>query len=279
MRLFFGLNRNQLLYLNLLVVAVFYLRADQTPGGQLKRVCPLPAELTESSGLAVMDNNTFWSINDSGGDAVLYEFDSTGRLTTKRLVIGASNTDWESLTNQGDTVYIGDIGNNLNSRTNLCFWQLDLNDRGADQLPFEYPDQQHFPPARDNWNFDAEGSFYLDGVLYWFSKTRVKERPYTKLYRMRAEPEAKANLIDSFRIEHMITGADISPDGKTVVLMSYGKVFRLHPFDPDRTSKLEIESVSIPKSQTESIAFLDNEQCYFTDEQGSLYQMPMKRFE
>ena len=276
---FFGLNRKQLLYFSLLAVAVIYLRADQTPGKQLERICPLPGELTESSGLVVQDNNTFWSINDSGGEAVLYQFDSTGRLTTKRLVIGASNTDWESLTNQGDTLYIGDIGNNLNSRTNLCFWALDLNDRGADQLPFAYPDQQHLPPPRNNWNFDAEGSFYHDSALYWFSKTRVKARPRTKLYRMRTQPKAKAELIDSFRIDHMITGADISPDGKTVVLMGYGKVFRLHPFDPDHLSKLEIESISIPKSQTESVAFLGSDQCYFTDEQGSLYRMSMKRFE
>lgn len=262
-----------------LLMAAVFLQADQSPGSQLERVCPLPGALNESSGLVVMNENRFWSINDSGGEAVLYQFDSTGRLTTKRPVIGASNTDWESLTHQGDTLYIGDIGNNLNSRTNLCFWRLNLNNRGADQLPFEYPDQQHFPPRLNNWNFDAEGSFYHQGFLYWFSKTRVRQRPYTKLYRMKPQPGASAELLDSFRIAHMVTGADLSPDNRTIVLMSYGKVFRLHPFDPEHLEQLELEGQSIPKSQTEAVAFLNNQVCYFTDEQGNLYRMAMNLFE
>lgn len=269
----------KLQYAFLLLISAFFLHADQTPGGQLQRICTLPRELNESSGLIVQNGNSFWSINDSGNEAILYQFDSTGRLLTKRSVIGASNTDWESLTNKGDTFFIGDFGNNLNSRTNLCFWELNLNERGADQLPFAYPDQHNFPPRRTNWNFDAEGSFYYDSMLYWFSKTRVRKRPYTKLYCMTTKPEANPQLIDSFRIAHMITGADISPNGETVVLMSYGKVFRLHPFDPQNLDQLKITNITIPKSQTESIAFLNENVCYLTDEQGNLYRMPMRLFE
>ncbi len=271
--------RKKIQYNSLLLLAAFFLQADQKPGSRLERVCTLPRALNESSGLVVMSENRFWSINDSGNEPVLYAFDSSGHLLRQRSITNATNTDWESLTHKGDTLFIGDFGNNMNARTNLAIWQVFPEQRKAEHLPFQYPDQAHFPPPRSNWNFDAEGSFYWKGHLYWFSKTRVRKRPHTKLYRMATDPKAKAQLLDSFPIKTMITGADISPDGRQVILMSYGKVYRLQPFKPHSLDQGEITGISIPHSQTEGIAFLNSNWCYLTDEQGNLYRLPMRLFD
>jgi hypothetical protein len=271
--------RKKLQYASLLLLAAFFLQADQTPGGQLDRICPLPRALNESSGLVVVNENCFWSINDSGNEPVLYAFDSSGRLLRERSLTNATNTDWESLTHKGDTLFIGDFGNNMNARTNLAFWQVPPGQQKATHLPFQYPDQANFPPAKSNWNFDAEGSFYWKGHLYWFSKTRVTHDPHTKLYRMAPEPNAKAQLLDSFPIDNMITGADISPNGHQVVLMGYGNAYRLKPFKPHSLDEVEVTSISIPHSQTEAVAFLDSNWCYLTDEQGNLYRLPMRLFD
>ena len=267
------------LTLPLFPLACFFLQADESPGGRFQKVCTLPSPVTESSGLVVVNANAFWTLNDSGNDPVLYHFDSTGNLLQSRPLTNATNTDWESLTHKGDTLFIGDFGNNLNSRTNLGFWEVPPDSQTATFLPFAYPDQAHFPPPHSNWNFDAEGSFYWEGSLYWFSKTRVRNPAYTKLYRMRAAPEAKAELLDSFQIDGMITGADISQDGRTVVLMSYGKAYRLQPFNPQKLAAITIQSISLPKTQTEAIAFLNERVCYMTDEQANLYKLPLNLFE
>ena len=76
-----------------------------------------------------IESNVFWSHNDSGGDARLYSVDSTGRALGTTRVPGATNRDWEALASGpcigGSCLYIGDVGDNSESRANVTVWRVD----------------------------------------------------------------------------------------------------------------------------------------------------------
>ena len=52
----------------------------------LKKITSLPKVLNESSGLLMHSDTTFLSINDSGGEAVIYEFSFSGSKDTHLLI-------------------------------------------------------------------------------------------------------------------------------------------------------------------------------------------------
>lgn len=149
------------------------------------------------------------------------------------------------------------------------------------KLPFRYPDQKQFPPSSGNMNFDMEASFYKGGYLYMFSKSRVPERRYTKIYKLPVNPskkEVEANLLDSLNIKTMITGATLSPIGN-VLLMSYGRIYRLSEFEFHDWEGTKIDTIAITVSQTEAIDCLGSDIFYYTDEQGNLFKQSLKAFE
>ena len=62
-------------------------------------------------------------------------------------------------------------------------------------------------------NFDAEGFFQRNGLLYIFSKSDGSAVGYTKLYTIPDQPGTyTATLIDSFYTNDRITSADINSD-------------------------------------------------------------------
>jgi hypothetical protein len=84
-------------------------------------------ELVESSAAAmsIAQPGLFFTINDSGNDAVLFALDTTGANRGAWKVLGARNRDWEaaavgpcstsessSPAREGWCVYVGDVGDN-----------------------------------------------------------------------------------------------------------------------------------------------------------------------
>lgn len=78
--------------------------------------------LNEASGLAVSrrTSNLFYSLNDSGGQPVLYAFDNQGKSRGQLRIRGVKNRDWEALASialDGRAyLVIGDVGDNLAMR-------------------------------------------------------------------------------------------------------------------------------------------------------------------
>ncbi|MGS0526160.1 hypothetical protein ACU8V7_14320 [Zobellia nedashkovskayae] len=65
-----------------------------------------------------------------------------------------------------------------------------------------------------------------------------------------------------------ISSADISPDGKTVVLLSTGKIWTITDFDLENlpeSNRTEIDL--LVRTQLESISFLDNNTLLLSDEE------------
>ena len=241
-----------------------------------QRLTDLPAVLNESSGLVVREGSRFWSINDSGGEPVVYGFDAQGQLTDSVRLPGSSNVDWETLTfdRTNERLFVGDVGNNSQARQDLAIyfmdWTGDTLAGPVHTLRFAYPDQQQFPAAD---NFDCEGMVYAGDSLYLFSKNRqLGPNGFTKLYRLPVDTGFHvATLIDSFLTQFPITGASLSPDEEQVALLSYGSLFLLRDFSGRQFHRGTLIRIGIPFSQTEAIDFWGTDSLYFTDEQGGLY--------
>jgi len=243
----------------------------------------VPDGLEETSGIEINNPNRIWSHNDSGGDAVLYGFDSGGTLFEMFEVNGAVNQDWEELA-QGETgeFYIGDFGNNSHSRTNLRIYKipnpdsLDLDSATAEVIYFNYPDQTEFPPPDESKNYDCEAMIAIGDSLHIFSKNWTSPfNGYTKHYSLSNEPGTYlANLQDSFdtgtliSTQGQITAADISPHGEVLALMSYRKLWLFSDFpgtDFFRGDVLEMDISTL--TQIEGFCFISETEAYITDEE------------
>lgn len=279
-----------------LILVLIYAQAcaQQTYYGKLEPVGKFSSKLKEVSGIEASPAGAIWVIQDSGNEDKIYQVDAKAKLVQSLKIDHAKNQDWEDLALDTDgNLYIGDFGNNANERKNLTIYkvsqsELDKKKPNAKKIAFHYPDQKNFPPEKDSLYFDTEGFFHLDGHLYIFTKNRT--RPYsgkTLMYRVPdTEGEHTAEPLGSLFLcgdqdRCSVTGADISPDGKTIALLSYGLVFLLTDFELSDFSKASIQTIDLNcQTQIESICFLDNKTLLIADEQNkyggrSLYQFKL----
>lgn len=248
--------------------------------GQLHYVEKLPKSLKEVSGIEHFQNSPYlWMINDSGNDPKLFALDTLGKLRTT-FYINKKNRDWEDLTTDDKgNLYIGDFGNNANDRKNLKIYKFSAYNLGdqknivPEEIKFSFPDQKKFPPKKKNRHFDVESFFYHNGYLYLFTKSRTKTAyGRTNLYKIPATAgKHKAEFIDTFTtcddMDCWVTSADISPDGKKVVLLSHNYIWQFTDFKGDDFFSGTLTKFSLDHtSQKEGICFKDNNSVYITDE-------------
>jgi hypothetical protein len=195
--------------------------AQKTPA----RRSVLPDAIREVSGMVRSPEGKVWLLNDSKNPAELFLFDPlTGAvLETRQLPV--PNRDWEDLTlDAAGYLYIGDFGNNKNARRNLCVFRYHPETGSLDSIQFEYPDQKAFPPAQErDWNFNCEAMVFFQDSLHLFSKNVFIGTGITKHYVLPAKPgRYVAELRDSLYLKNrVVTGAALSPDGKTFAITSY----------------------------------------------------------
>lgn len=226
-------------------------------------------------------DGTYWVVEDKGNKNELYQFNPEGKLRHTLRVKNTKNTDWEDLTtDDAGNIYIGDFGNNKNTRQDLRIIKI-----GKDSLPhqralpsavisFYYPEQKDFPPQKTELLYDAEAFFLWEDWFYIFTKNRSKGFDGTTLvYKVpNQEGHHPAILVGKLKTcafyKHCaLTGAAISPDKKTIALLSHSKVWLLTGFDADSLPEADMEEINLHHvSQKESVAFLDNETLLLADE-------------
>lgn len=196
----------------------------------------LPAAIREVSGMTRTPEGAFWLLNDSRNPPELFRVDPhTGALLeTRKLPV--PNRDWEDLTSDNSGhLYIGDFGNNKNARQNLCVFRYHPANGTLDSIQFRYPDQDAFPPDDERaWNFNCEAMVFFRDSLHLFSKNVFKGNFVTKHYVLPAQPgNYVAILRDSLILKNrVVTGAALSPDGRTLAITSYiiGKKLGFIPY-------------------------------------------------
>ncbi|MBN2668364.1 MAG: hypothetical protein JXR60_03960 [Bacteroidales bacterium] len=241
----------------------------------------LPIELFESSGLAVGLNNTVWTHNDSGGEAILYQLDSMARVIRKVKILNATNSDWEDLANDFEGhLYIADIGNNGNKKPNFIIYKIAHPDSikedsiTAEIISFRYENQYSYPPTPDKMNFDAEAMIAYHDSLFIFTKNRT--HPYSKktyIYALANEAgEQTAILYDSLYLAHThryrswVTGAARDPMNDRIVLLSHKKIWWLSDFRKSKSRIAEKGKIKGIYSQKEGIALTNDGDAWISNE-------------
>jgi len=232
-------------------------------------------------------------LNDRGNKANLYGLNAKGDII-KKLKIKAKNNDWEDLTSDpAGNLYIGDFGNNLNGRKNLAILKVNHQDLKSDSLvnieriSFKYSDQKKYPPKKKQMYFDCEAFFFYNDSLYLFTKSRVKNNfGKTNLYKLPArQGNHEATLIGSFTtcddLSCWTTSADISNDGKSVVLLNHKSVWVFNNYKNDNFFSGDATEYPLDhESQKEAVCFKSNNTLYITDETsrgggGNLYEFQL----
>jgi len=250
--------------------------------GQLSFITKLPKKLNENSGIVTLERNKIWVVEDNGNTDELFEVNFEGHLLKKFKVTNAKNKDWEDLTKDDKgNLYIADIGNNDNTRKKLIIYKIpnptkETGDKiAAEEIVFNYPEQNDFPPKAQDFKYDAEALFYYNGKLYLVTKN--KSKPFkgdAQLYSIPARPgNHKAKLMGSFNLcenasKCVVTSAAISPDTKKVVLLGYGMLWVLTDYEADDFVKGKITGIDLgATTQLESVCFKNDSTLLLSDEQ------------
>lgn len=251
------------------------------------------ALIDESSGITASRRNTdlFWTHNDSGDGPFIYAFDRRGKNRGVWRVTGAQAYDWEDIAagpgpQKGQSyLYLGDIGDNGLRREEIIVYRVAepliastdaANTKKsphatetAEAIRLKYPDGKH----------DAEALLVhpATGDLYVITKGTAT---YAGVYKATA-PLSNTNTKTLTRIAQvrtptvfggLITGADISPDGRHVALCDYINGYELTLPDGsksfDEIWKQTIQTVELgPRQQGESICYrLDSNAVLATSE-------------
>lgn len=271
------------------------------------------APLGEISGIVKSRRHpdTYWVHNDSGDSARIFAIrsDGTSVLPTYSKftyygdapqdgkqqwegfeVLYADNVDWEDIALDENYLYLADVGNNLNARRNLVIYAISEIDPTAStrsavvqKWPVHYPEQQEFPPG--NWHYDSESLFSSDGQLYLITKHRRAGSMGTfeagaNLYRLDTRHTDQSNaltLVDSTTLVTAATGADLSPDGQTLAVISYEDIFL---FDKPATGDAWLSSthrrIPLDRSvtrQAEAIAWEDGDTLLVTNEGRDIFRL------
>ncbi|MFM8371486.1 MAG: hypothetical protein ACKOCO_03815, partial [Bacteroidota bacterium] len=142
----------------------------------------LPGVLNEISGLTKC-GGMWWAHNDSGNATAFSEINvESGQVIRSVAPEGAHNRDWEDAASTGDTLFIGDFGNNSNNRTDLGIYAIPLSaiqgnaspvvpDGSYSYIPYAYPDQVSFATQpQDSTVFDCEAMLFHNRLVHLFTK-------------------------------------------------------------------------------------------------------------
>lgn len=204
-------------------------------------------EIGESSGIvaSLCNENAFWTHNDSGSQNIIYALNRKGEHLGAWRVSGAKNYDWEDIAAFQDAngecfLYIGDIGDNTRGRGEIVIYrvkepQISAADKSsnnknarltasAEAIKITYPKMRH----------DAETLLVHPetGDIYVITK-RLSDA--AGVYKLSANYSTdKINTLEKiadFTVPAVpngfLTGGDISPDGKRVVVCDYFNAYEI----------------------------------------------------
>lgn len=207
--------------------------------------------IRESSGLVRSRKypGVYWTHNDSGNSATIFAITREGKLISQ-FEIDAPNTDWEDIAlDDSGNLYLADIGNNTVNRSQVQIYRLPEPD------PHSAPSQKKLKIDRI-WRitypdkpFDAESLCVWGETGYILSKHRDGSESGIYRFSLKAnERPIDLEKLGVLPIRVPVTGADISPDGKWLAVMT---VAGPHVFEIDG------EVTRAGKGRSRSMIFLD----------------------
>jgi hypothetical protein len=195
--------------------------------------------INESSGVAAsrLNANLLWTHNDSGDGPFIYAFDRKGKHLGAWKVAGAQAQDWEDMAigpgpAKGQSyIYMGDIGDNSKRRGEIIIYRVvepsvdgkattgrPMDTKAADVIRLKYPDGK----------YDAEALLVHPSTGDLYIVTKVMSGA-AGVYKLSATAQGPGVLtlvrVGEVQLPNpmrgFLTGGDISPDGRRVVLCDY----------------------------------------------------------
>ena len=231
----------------------------------------------------------FWTLSDSGNKPEIIPVRSNGSLAwgNKGITIkGANNYDWEALTGDAEgNMVVADVGNNISNRRQLNLYLFKepsaQNPEIAEvkTLSFIWPDQKEFPDSE--LKHDCESVFKIRGNIYFLTKHR--RDTFTELWRIdipKSNEQAKLTKLAQFDAKGMVTDASVSPDGKSLAILTYRAVWVITlPMTGENffDGSMSYTPLSPPllSWQIEGCAWLDAQTLLVGSEQGDLFKIPL----
>ena len=240
------------------------------------------SKLKESSGICSSPSSSFlWSHNDSGDDPRIFSFQPSGRLHRILKVKNAKAVDWEDIcafeSDGKSYLAIGDIGDNLSKRKNLEVYITKQPQEKNKSLKAKSCIKVRFPDGPVN----CEGLAYdpVTKQLVLFTKEFLQCRLFGFDVRDWAEDQSvTAEFITSFQLP-LVTGADISRDGKHLVLVTYGPGLLVRRVAGKWQEHGEAQLIQLPpRKQGEAVCFsAAGDELFLTSEQlpAPLYKVSL----
>ncbi|HLV38642.1 MAG TPA: hypothetical protein VKY47_04280 [Xanthomarina sp.] len=262
-------------------ILLFILMFSSCNKGGLNKIASFPLSLKEASAAEkILGSSLIWTIEDSRNGNILYGVNENGKLIKEIEISNAQNIDWEDLTSDSlGNIYIGDFGNNKKERDHFTIYKVPSpehvgNKTVADVITFQ------LPPNTKPLDFEA---FFIYKSHFYIINKKNKETMFFKV--PTALGNHTAEYVCSFNLENnpqKISSADISKDGKTIVLLNKNTIWKITDFNTDNFCSATIESIALNHiSQKEGICFKDENTVYITDERiwfigGNIYTFKIK---
>lgn len=275
-----------------LLLSLIFLSCAQSE--KIREIFSFPKSLKENSGLEITaKSKLIWTIQDSGNPAEIYGLDANGKIAQTITLTNVRNNDWEDLTSdEAGNLYIGDFGNNDNTRKDLAIYKVDAAQLKSSQakatakISFYFPEQKAFPPKKSELVYDVEAFFVSQNHFYLFTKNRSAHfNGETTLYEVpnqtgnhAAKKIASIKTCGSFG-HCAITSADRSPDRKKVALLSGSSVWLFTHFKGNNFFSGKMQQIELGHySQKEGLCFSGNNKLLISDEKkkktgGNLYEL------
>ena len=216
--------------------------ADEVYGPPTKLADLEDPAIKESSGIVASRTTPglYWTHNDSGDGPFIYAFDNRGARRGTWRVTGATARDWEDIaagpgpTRGTSYLYIGDIGDNEGRRSEIIVYRIPeptveaANAKSnkakpqltaaAEAIRLRYLDGKHDSEAL--LVHPVTGNIYVLTKIPFANPTIYEAvAPYSATGTTTLVRIGELNVPSLFG--GMITGGDISPDGRRVALCDY----------------------------------------------------------
>lgn len=259
-----------------------------------------PPHAREVSGIVASRQwpGVFWAHNDSGDETRVYPVGRDGRLQTSArqgdrtgvLIGGVINSDWEAIAlDASGHLIIADVGNNSNGRRDLALHYVIEPEPTAGftgllkSVFVRYPEQREWPAPKHDFNYDCEGVFTKGDTVYLVTKRRSDS--LTRLYRLDDPQTGRVNTLTAladFDVRGRVTGADVSPDGRRLAVLTYNAIWLFEAATPGGDDWFAGAVWWLPFSGApgaEGICFDGGETLLVAAEEGNghLYAVPVNR--
>jgi len=248
-----------------------------------------PRALRECSGLAASRRHAgmIWAINDSGNRPELFAIDPRGRSLGVFDLRGVENIDWEDVAlDDADHLIVADIGDNDARRREVRLIVVaepdDPRQSGAIRTEAVIPFRYEGGPR------DAEAIFAWGGELYVIDKQPLSLlTATTTLFRVPREaagsgPPPVAVAVERYLFAGAVTAADLSADGRTLLVLTYTAVYLFER--PDAASPFFARPPRITRiscRQAEGACFLldGTRDLLIANESRDLFRIPRPWYE